>query len=211
MILLVAVGLVVAAMVIAGLLRLRAGRVRLGKGGPALLVGTTQAGEDLLARLGNMALMQVGHSRRIAESVVAAGRLHLFHYVCETGFEHRRQSHHWLVAAYAVEHGCSRATVTTLDWLIATAWCPACREIRLTEAAVGAEAKPRIIAIVEDLDEWDASLRKGLCRWFTEQPPERSWEIVPGFVVGYQTGQRSDETREQLGRATEELAALLKK
>jgi hypothetical protein len=154
--------------------------------------------------------MQVGHSRRIAENVVAAGRLHLFHYVCETGFEHRRQSHHWLVAAYAVEHGCSRATVTSLDWLIATAWSPACRELRLTEAAAGTEVKAGVIAIVEDLDEWEARLRKGLSGWFTAQPLEQSWEIIPGFVVGYQTGHRADETREQLGRATEELASLLK-
>ena len=131
--------------------------------------------------------------------------------MCETGFEHRRQSHNFLVAAYAVEHGCSRATITSQDWLIATAWCSACRELCLAEASAGAEAKARTVAIAEDLEEWDARLGRGLRCWFTDQPRERSWEIVPGFVVGYQTGQRSAETLDELGRAAEELAGLLKK
>jgi len=155
--------------------------------------------------------MQIGHSRRIAETIGDARRLHLLIYVCETGFEHRRQSHFWMVAAYEVDHGCTRATVTAQDWLRAAAWAPACRELRLTGIPAGEEQPTPLIAIVEDADEWDARFRNGLSRWFMEQPADRSWEVIPGLVVGYKAGRHADETLRELGTSVEELARLLSK
>jgi hypothetical protein len=167
------------------------------------------AADDLLARLGHLALMQVGHSHRIAETLGDSRRQHLFRYVCETGFEHRRQSHSWLVAAIEMNHACSRATITAQDWLIAAAEAPACRELTLAESGLGPEAEVSLVAVVEDAEEWSARLRGGLSAWFTGQPVDRSWEIVPGFVVGYQAGQMSDEALTELVRGVEELAKLL--
>lgn len=170
-----------------------------------------RAGEDLLTRMSSLALMQIGHSRRTAGSLRTPGLLHAFTYVCETGFEHRRQSHSWLVAAYEVEHGCSRATVTSQEWLIASALAPSCRELPLS--AVGALPSAdnvRTVAVVEDADEWEARLRGGLGNWFATQPEARSWEIVPGLVVAHQSGEPEPEDLEKLGRAVQELAGLLK-
>ena len=174
-----------------------------------MAIGRTVVAEDLLARLGDLALMQVGHSRRIAEKSGSERRPHLFVYVCETGFEHRRQSHSWQVAAYEIDHGSSRATVTAENWLIAAAWASACRELQVGRTNAGAAGSPPRVAIVEDAEEWDGRLRNGLTRWFQEQPAERSWEIVPGFVVGYQTGEGSAESMAELADAAGELAKLL--
>jgi hypothetical protein len=205
------IGLLLAVAGAVALYRRLAGTAGRGSGRRLRLASFRGATEDLLARLGCLALMQVGHSRRIAESVGDAKRPYLFLYVCETGFEHRRQSHSWLVAAYEINHGCSRATVTAQDWLIAAAWASACRELPLAGADVALQTPVPLVALVEDADEWNARLGNGLSRWFREQPAERSWEIIPGFVVGYQTGRYADETLAELGRAAEELTKLLAK
>jgi hypothetical protein len=167
---------------------------------------------ELLERLDGLALMQIGHSRRIARAFGASGRLFLFPYTCETGFEHRRQSHHWIVAACEVEHECSRATITAQDWLIAAASASCCRELPLSAPTANTEATAGrgYAAIVEDPEEWQSRCRNGLQAWFASQPPNRSWEIVPGFIVGYEPGSQQDASAlADLGEAVRGLARQL--
>lgn len=178
-------------------------------GVPSRRVSGSRFEEDLLGRLSHLALTQIGHSRRIAEPLFRRGQSLAFSYVCETGFEHRRQSHHWLVVVREAEHECSRATITALDWLVAAAWAPAYREIRLPLRADGGGADGRLTAVVEDDEEWGRRLGGGLGEWLDRQPAERSWEIVPGLLVGYQAGRRGDEAILQLEAAADELATLL--
>ncbi len=114
-----------------------------------------------------------------------------------------------MVVARHVAHGCSRATLTVHDWLVAAAWAPACREIRLPPHTDGSGADGRFVAVVEDDEEWDKRLRGGLVDWLDQQPAERSWEIVPGMLVGYQAARPGDEALLQLKAAVDELATLL--
>lgn len=171
--------------------------------------------DDLLSALSDCALTQVGHSRRIPLALTAKGRLHFLSYVCETGFERRCQSHHWIVAAQATEHACGRATITSQDWLIAAAWAPTCHELPVRRSAPDAStaALPPVgsgpIAVVEDSEEWTARLDSPMRQWFLEQPADRSWEIIPGFIIGYEPGQPNEAGLVALGRATEALAEQL--
>ncbi len=172
--------------------------------------------EDLLAALSDCALTQVGHSRRIPLALTAKGRLHLLSYVCETGFEKRCQIHRWIVAAQTTEHVFGRATITSQDWLIAAATAPTCHELPVRTLPPSSEcpASPSQagsgpIAIVEDSEEWVARLDARLRQWCLDQPADRSWEIVPGLIIGYEPGQLNEAKLAELGNATEALAELL--
>jgi len=177
--------------------------------------------EALLRRLRCLALAQIGHSRRIAAAPVRVGPTLVFPYVCETGFEHRRQSHRWLVAACDLDHDCSRAAITAQDWLIAAAWSPACREVFLTEPASAkltsltepASVKPvspyRLTLIVEDDEEWRPRLRGRLIEWLIAQPADRSWEIAPGLIAAYEAFRPVDTAPGELAESVEQLARLL--
>lgn len=148
---------------------------------------------ELRARLGGAALMQLGHSRRVRNAFGARGRILLIHYVFETGFEDRRRSHHWLMAVGEIEHACSRATITRYDWLTIAAAGPAWRKLTVTPPGQPESGAGALAAVVEDAEEWRLRL-DDLRTWLFAQPPTRSWETLPGCVIGYEPG-RFDEQR----------------
>ena len=193
--------------------------------------------DHLLAHLRSVALLQIGHSRRIPEAFRTDQPTCIFPYVFETGFEERRRSHHWLLAASETTHSLSRATITRYDWLIATASGPATRVITLDAPTVGVsgsgnagersrvqadsnthnqnadvptDSPPdlgiKLVAIVEDEEAWRRRLVSDLARWFIDQPPSRSWEILPGLVVGYEPGRPEEKAMVELEAATRALA-----
>ncbi|MBN2562737.1 MAG: hypothetical protein JXQ75_17580 [Phycisphaerae bacterium] len=165
--------------------------------------------EKLLARLDTVALMQIGHSRRTAEAFRAKGPTYIFPYVFETGFEHRRESHRWLVVMRDVQHTCARVTITRQDWLAVTAAGPASQELPLRDPQDTSRSDGGLVAIADDPEEWQARSKRALVRWLAEQPAERSWEILPGCVVGYEPGLLQETALVGLSAAAAELARLL--
>lgn len=149
--------------------------------------------------------MQVGHSHRVAGAFEAPGPTILFEYVCETGFESRRRTHRWMVAARESRHECSRATLNTEDWLCAAVASQADRRL-LIPSPDGAK---RRVAVVRDDTEWAARLDGDVGRWLGSQPSNRSWEVMPGYVVGYQPGPLNDAGLADLAEAGAELDARL--
>jgi hypothetical protein len=168
-----------------------------------------ETAEDLLRRLQGIALMRIGHSRRMVGPMHRDRELCLFPYVCESGFEHRRQTHHWIVAVCQAEHGCAGAVITAQDWLMAAAWYPTHRELPISKPDQSEAGCQSRVAIVDDPDEWNVRLQGGLRAWFAAQPLERSWDIIPGYVVGYQPGRAQDEIAAELAQSARELARRL--
>ena len=164
---------------------------------------------DLQSRLGTASLMQVGHSRRIPEAFLSPGRAFLFSYVFETGFEHRRQSHRWMVVALEVEHGLSRATITTGSWLIAAATGASTQVLAVKSGLSSPRSTGARVAIVEDADTWARRLQGRPGDWLANQPAERTWEILPGFIVGYEPGRLQEDALARLAAAGKELAQAL--
>lgn len=164
---------------------------------------------DLLARFSGAALMQIGHSRRIPEAFVSPNGVHLFSYLFETGFEHRRRSHRWLVAAQAVSFDDGRATITHEDWLATTVTGPTSRELPLPKRSHASPSEARQVAIVEDEVAWHDRLQAGLGQWIADQPPERSWEVLPGWVIAYQPGVLQADALAELSQAVEQMAQRL--
>ena len=189
--------------------------------------------EEVLLRLRSSALMQIGHSRRFVEMLQAKNQTRLLAYVFETGFEHRRRSHDWRMAVRTIPHQRSRATITRLDWLAVTAAGPGTRELRVAQedaggphsaskTAVGAEiataagqgspaeesrqADQPLLAIVENEEEWRGLFSGDLASWLTRQPANRSWEILPGCIIGYEPGSSEEEAFAELESALEQLA-----
>lgn len=158
--------------------------------------------QDLLLRLNSTALIQLGHTRRVTEAFTTPDRMHLLSYVCETGFEHRRQSHRWHIVVCEVGHPCGRATITAADWLLVAASSDSARRLSI-QGQVGR------IASVDDPEEWAVRLAGGLGDWFSQQPLERTWEILPGFIVGYEPRVRRDDALVRLVEAGAELRGKL--
>ncbi|MFQ5424147.1 MAG: hypothetical protein ACE5F9_09225 [Phycisphaerae bacterium] len=161
-------------------------------------------GDDLRERLAATGLMEIGHSRRIRRAFSDAGPTYLFEYVFDTGFEHRRRSHPWIVAARCTDHACERAVLTSQDWIASV-----CRQPWLRELTVPGATEASWLAIVDDADVWAERLRGDVGRWLAQQPAERTWEIVPGYVVAYEPGRLRDDALDTLGSASAELERLL--
>jgi len=161
---------------------------------------------DLARRLRGLKLMQIGHSRRLLDAFRGAGPSHLFFYVCESGFENRRRLHYWMVAACEVDHGRGRAIMTAQRWLLEAATMPALRRMPLRNPGQAEAGAATIVAAVQDPEAWSGLLNRGLDGWLRAQGPDRNWEVLPGFVVGYQMGDHVGETVLDLARATAELA-----
>jgi hypothetical protein len=168
------------------------------------LYGESQ--RDLQSRLGTASLMRVGHSRRIPEAFLSPGRAYLFSYVFETGFEHRRQSHRWMVVALEGEHGLSRATITAADWLIAAATGTSTHALAVEPGMSSPRSAGARVAIVEDTEEWAPCLQGPPGEWLANQPAQRTWEILPGFIVGYEPGRLREDALAELAAAGKELA-----
>lgn len=147
----------------------------------------SRGAKDWLRYLGGVALMQLGHSRRLGPMFQAADNLWLFSYIFETGFEHRRDTHTWRLVVCEIEHGYGRATVTRQDWLIAAGSSPGTHNISLNHQP-GHERPPGLQAVVEDPEAWSEHYSDELRQWFGSQPEERSWEFLPGLIVGYEPG-----------------------
>jgi hypothetical protein len=160
---------------------------------------------DLIFQLRELALLQIGHSRRMEAAFVLPGGGYAFCYLCQTGFEQDRFMHAWIVAAVECAPETTRAIITAQDWLRAGVHDPSRRTLPLN----GTEAKSATVAIVEDADEWRRRLNGPLGRWLRTQPPERSWEFMPGWLAGYEPGSAEGRALLALTAAAKELSDLL--
>lgn len=156
-------------------------------------------------RLRELALLQVGHSRRIEAAFVLPGGGFAFCYACQTGFDQDRFLHAWIVAAHEVDHDAGRAVITAQDWLRAAAQATSRRTILLRGKGDSQER----VALVEDADSWRRRLEGPVGRWLKTQSAERSWEFLPGWVVGYEPGSTEGRPLLALTAATRELAELV--
>lgn len=166
-----------------------------------------QLGPELRARLAGLTLFEVGHSRRVEWAYRREGPLYLLQYLCETGFEHRRKTHRWSVIVAPVRHALGTAVITAEDWLAATAELPARKKIT---GAWGRSTGTNGLLIVEDEDAWRALLGRQLTPWLERQPPSRSWEVLPEYVVGYDPGSPGESAMMELAREAQALCSLLK-
>ncbi len=170
----------------------------------------TQSNQQLLTRIKDVALTQIGHGRRITASYRTKGRTTVFSYEFETGLEQRRRLHPWLVVVQEVNHGCSRATITRHEWVAATVRCSAYHTIRGTPSASITAGNAENTAIVEDADEWKPTLAGPVGQWLADQPRDRTWEVLPGLIVGYQPGMLQVDELEAMTVATGALARQLR-
>ncbi|MFQ5411129.1 MAG: hypothetical protein ACE5EC_02490 [Phycisphaerae bacterium] len=170
-------------------------------------------------RLGEVGPCRIGHGRRLGTVFRTRDGIWLFSYVCDTGFEHRRGRHAWRLAVCERSHGCGRASMTRDDWFIAMMTTPDSHTLSLA----GDEASERRsngrgvegqvewhpngpVALVEDREEWRARLDAGLGAWFRAQPRKRSWQVLPGLIVGFEPGPFLEDCMEALAEATRQLA-----
>lgn len=165
--------------------------------------------QDWGERLQCAALMRIGHSRQFLAGFQSREGVLLLAYSCETGFEHRRNRHRWRVAVVELEHGLARAAYTRQDWLLATTAAPVAHEFPLCDDPTGDPGSPKLTAVVEDREAWAGRLSGGVRDWLIRQPQERTWEILPGMIVGYEPGAFLEARVGDLAAAARELAVLL--
>ncbi len=166
------------------------------------------AWQDLLR---DVSLRRIGHTRRLGTAFRTEQGFCVMPYVCETGFEHRRETHRWRLIVQEIEHPCGRAAVTGKDWLLATTASPVAHRIPLGATAESSASIGTLTAVAEDFEEWDARLRGKLEAWFLSQPADRSWEILPGLIVGYEPGPLEAEAMEALAEDAAHLLSHLTK
>ena len=165
-----------------------------------------RVGDDLRARLRGLTLFEVGHSRRVDGAYRKDGPQYLLQYLCETGFEHRRQTHRWSVVVAEARHSADTAVLTTEDWLAVTAELPG-RSIICREPT--RQGDPVRLIIVEDEEAWRKRLKGPFGRWLDAQPLDRTWEILPDYVVGYEPGAPRDTAFVELAEAAGKAAGML--
>ncbi len=164
--------------------------------------------QEWQSRLRDVLLTRIGHSRRFAAEMRQNGGAYLLWYSFETGFDSRRISHSWRLVVVKINEDPGRAIITRQAWLVAMAQGSMRREILLTDATPTPNESP-LVAIVDDEDTWRARLSVGLDRWFAEQPPGRSWEVLPDMIVGHEAPEalpESDSAEQQAIRRGESLA-----
>lgn len=198
---------ILAAVAVAALswLRWHAGRSRIDSLTDSGAAMPTIGKRDLMKSISGLNLTQVGHSRRIDDDIIRTDRILLFGYICETGLEHERRSHRWRVAMCNLEHGCSRATFTSQEWLLAASQRPALSRVTIN----GDRGDHRLVALVEDADEWRRRLDSGLGDWLTRCAADCNWEILPGMVVAYESGRFERAAQVKLRDSLEEMCARL--
>lgn len=159
--------------------------------------------------LRDVSLLRIGHSRRLGTAFRTRRGFHVLSYTCETGFEHRRETHQWRVAAREIEHGCGRAAVTAEAWLLATTASPVAHRIPLDGGGERSPSNGTLTAVAENFEEWSGRLSGDLGAWFLSQPADRSWEILPGLIVGYEPGPFDDKAMEALATDAAQLLSHL--
>lgn len=163
-------------------------------------------GTSLSVRLRGLTLFEVGHSRRIEGSYRKDGSIFLFQYLCETGFEHRRQTHRWSVVVAPLRHNTGAAVLTTEDWLAVTAELPGRKTITREPAKTGV---PRRWIIADDEQAWQERLSGPIGKWLDNQPAGRTWEVLSEFVVGYEGGSPGESAFIELAEAARRVSSLL--
>ncbi len=161
--------------------------------------------------LRDVSLMRIGHSRRLGTAFRTDRGFCVIPYVCETGFEHRRETHRWRMIVREIDHDYGRAAVTGKDWLLATTASPVAHRIPLGDRAEASASSGALMAVAEDAEEWTARLNGELQAWFQSQPADRSWEILPGLIVGYEPGPLEGEAMEALAEDAVQLVSHLAK
>jgi len=163
----------------------------------------------------SLALLQVGHNHRFRTILQPAGREMLAIHEFETGAEHRRTLHEWTVVAHDSDHRLHRAVMTRQDWIVAVASSPVAHvfSLEVGGASHGPQAADAATAgcgpwalIVEDPDAWPDRLRRNLGDWLAPQPVDRTWEILPDAIVGYQPARASSTAATELLEASKKLA-----
>jgi len=165
--------------------------------------------DRMMPRLSRLALMQIGYRRRILSIVHDPNDVHVFEFTCETGLDHDRQSHRWIVVAVPLGGPALRATISSEPWVIAAAMRPAYRRLAIGTNGTNAERNGVPIAVVEDEIAWSRLLEGEVGARLRRQPSARSWEVLPDLLVGYQPAPVSVELVGELVSAGKELAKLL--
>ncbi|MBI5764387.1 MAG: hypothetical protein HZA51_12770 [Planctomycetes bacterium] len=165
-------------------------------------------GDALRERLAAAAIMQIGHSRRMAAVVRDANDVVLFEYFCETGLEHDRQTHRWVGVVVPIFCELGRATFTREPWVIAAATAPGM--IRIDRAdGTPASSTGRFTLLTEDPPAWSSRLDGEFGRRLAADSPARTWELLSNCLLGYQPGPIPDEQVAELASSGKELAKLI--
>ncbi len=143
----------------------------------------------ILRRAGRLALMGVGHSRRIGALFAPCPGVLAFSYSYESGTEIERMSHSWRVVLCDVSASLRWAILTDQDWLIAAA-----RVKRMHAVDLAPFAEPDAIIsphafMTDDPDTWREKMTPRLAAFLTQQSRERTWEIAPGLVAAFEPGE----------------------
>lgn len=162
-------------------------------------------------RLAGIGPFRIGHDRRLSAVYRTRHGVWLFPYACDTGFEHRRGHHVWRLAVYEIAHPYGHAIVTCEDWLIAMLTTPVSHEIEIADGETVERNPNGPVALVEDREAWWSRLHGDLGAWFNAQPAMRSWQTLPGLVVGFEPGPFLENDMDSLADATRELADRLAK
>jgi len=166
-----------------------------------------RAGQELMERLAGLALMQIGHSRRVLTVVHDPNGVQLFEYVFETGLEHDRETHRWMVVVVPLMTTCTRATISDERWVLAAASHPAFRRIAVGSAPVNGNGAR--MAVVDDEEAWHATLSRQMGNRLTSEPKGRSWEVLPDLLVGYQASPVADKIVGDLVSAAKEISKMV--
>lgn len=178
--------------------------------------------DEVLRRWNGLTLFDVGHTRRVdrvLESDGTGGRIHLFTYACETGFEHHRRLHRWIVLAVPFGDHPGPAVISRQDWLQVAARLPGRRMIAVAPKCAGgdepapatadpAQADHQLRAVVEDAERWGPALEGPPGKWLAVQPVTRSWEFLDGWLVMHEAGPATEETYRRIGDCLRDLGAL---
>ncbi len=157
--------------------------------------------------LRNVAVFRMGHSRRIGHVLETGDGVSLVPLVFDTGFGARRSTHSLRLAVCDSSRSVTRATLTRQDWLVAAVAGPTA--VQLVPFDENGSGAARFTAVIHDEDAWRTRLAGRLSQWLRNQPPERSWEILPGMIVGHEPGGFSEGGLTMLADAASELRGLL--
>lgn len=165
-------------------------------------------GDALRDRLSAAALMQIGHSRRMAAVIRDANDVVLFEYFCETGLEHDRQTHRWVGVVVPVFCKLGRATFTREPWVVSAATAPGMIRIDHGESTPGSNAR-RFTLLTDDPPAWASRLEGEFGRRLAADSTPRTWELLGDCLLGYQPGPIPDEQVAELASSGKELAKLI--
>lgn len=172
--------------------------------------GVRLRGRDaVLSRAGSMALMRVGHSRRIGALFEPRPGILAFSYTYETGTELERMSHSWRVVLCDVACPLRWSILTDQDWLIAAARVRHMYPVDLAQFAEPDAIRSPHAFLSDDPDAWRTHMTPRLAAFLTQQARERNWEIAPGLVAAFEPGAFLETEMAAMVDQTTRLAQLL--